>query len=41
MTQIIRKVWKNKGSNQLLITIPNETEIKEGDYVRVVKLEEI
>ena len=38
MKQIIRKVWKNKGSNQLLITIPNISDIKEGDYVEVRKV---
>ncbi len=37
---IIRKVWKNKSNNQMLITIPNDSGIKEGDYVRVKKVEE-
>lgn len=35
---IIRKVWKNKSSNQLLITIPNTSDILEGDYVEVRKI---
>ena len=39
---IIRKVWKAKKKNkdyQLLITIPKDSEIKEGDYVKVEKVE--
>lgn len=35
---IIRKVWKHKATNQLLITIPNNEGVKEGDYVRVKKV---
>lgn len=38
MPRIIRKVWKNKSHNQLLITIPNDEGIKEGDYVEVKKV---
>ena len=33
--KIIRKVWKNNGSNQLLITIPNSARIRKGAYVEV------
>jgi len=36
--KIIRKVWKNKGTKQLLITIPNNSDIKEGDYVEIKKI---
>ena len=36
--RFIRKVWKNKATNQLLITIPNDAGIKEGDYVEVKKV---
>jgi len=36
--RLIRKVWLNSGSNQLLITIPNNSNIKEGDYVEVKKV---
>jgi hypothetical protein len=36
--EIIRKVWKKKATNQLVITIPNDSGIKEGDYVRVKKV---
>ena len=39
---IIRKVWKAKKKNkdyQLLITIPKEEGIKEGDYVKIEKIE--
>jgi len=37
---IIRKVWKNKGNDQLLITIPKDSNISEGDYVKLIKIEE-
>lgn len=36
--KIIRKVWKNNLSGQLLITIPLEQGIKEGDYVIVKRI---
>jgi len=36
---VIRKVWKNKHSNQLLITIPKDCGIEAGDYISVVKIE--
>lgn len=36
--KIIRKVWKNKGTNQLLITMPKDSNLKEGDYVEVKKI---
>jgi hypothetical protein len=36
--RVIRKVWKNRLNNQLLITIPNDSGIKEGDYVEVKKV---
>lgn len=36
--KIIRKVWKNKGTKQLLITIPKDSKIKKGDYVEIKKL---
>ena len=38
MSKIIRKVWKNKLNNQLLITIPNDSGVMEGDYVEVKKV---
>lgn len=37
---IIRRVWKNKGNEQKLITIPSRSDIKEGDYVRIEKVGE-
>ena len=37
--QIIVKVWKNKGANQKLVTIPKDCDIEEGDYVRIEKVE--
>ena len=36
--KIIRKVWKNKGNNQKLVTIPKDCNIKEGDYVEIRKV---
>ena len=38
MKLLIRKVWRAKKKNQLLITIPKDLEIKEGDYVEVKKV---
>ena len=35
---IIKKVWKAKKKNQLLITIPKGEGIKAGDYVKVVRI---
>ncbi len=37
---IIKKVWKANKKNQLYITIPKNEGIKEGDYVKVEKIEE-
>ena len=39
MDKIICKVWKNKGANQKLITIPKDAMIQEGDFVEVKKIE--
>ena len=33
------KGWKNNGTKQLLITIPKKSNIKEGDYVEIKKIE--
>lgn len=35
--KIRRKVWKNKKANQKLVTIPKQSNIKEGDYVLIEK----
>jgi len=35
MEKIIKKVWRNKGNGQKLITIPKISNIKEGDYVEI------
>jgi len=35
MEKIIKKVWRNKGNGQKLITIPKSSNIKEGDYVEI------
>ena len=40
MTQIIRKIWKKTATNQLLITIPNDSGFVEGDYIIIKKVEE-
>lgn len=36
--RIIRKVWKNKNTNQKIITIPKDSDIQEGDYVEIKKV---
>jgi hypothetical protein len=36
--KIIAKVWMNKGNKQKLITIPKDCDIKDGDYVEVIKI---
>lgn len=36
--KIIRKVWKNQTTNQLLITIPLGEGIEKGDYIEVKKV---
>ncbi len=36
--KIIRKVWKNKQTKQLLITIPLKQGIKDGDYIEIKKV---
>lgn len=36
--RIIKKVWRNKHNGQLLITIPYDSNIFEGDYVEVIKI---
>lgn len=35
---IIRKVWKAKATNQMLVSIPKNSGIKEGDYIRIEKV---
>lgn len=35
---LIRKVWLDRGKNQLHITIPNNEGINDGDYVEVSKI---
>ena len=39
MTEIIKKVWKNKANGQKLITIPSRCGIEEGDHVYINKVE--
>jgi len=36
---IIVKVWVNKGNGQKLVTIPKDSRIKEGDHVKIEKVE--
>lgn len=38
MEEIICKVWKNKGNEQKLITIPKDCNIEDGDYVYIQKV---
>jgi len=35
----IKKVWKNVNGTKF-VTIPLDSEIKEGDYVKITKIEE-
>ena len=35
---LIVKVWKAKTNNQKLVTIPRECNIKEGDYIKIIKI---
>jgi len=37
--KIIRKVWVRKATNQKLITIPFDSNINDGDYVEVKKID--
>lgn len=37
--KVIRKVWLHKGTNQKIVTIPKDSEIKQGDYVKIEKIE--
>lgn len=37
--EVIKKIWRNKGSNQLLITLPVK-DFQEGEYVIIKKLGE-
>lgn len=39
VNSIIQKVWLRKKSNQKLVTIPSKSEIKEGDYVKIKKVD--
>lgn len=34
------KVWLNKGNNQKLITIPKDSDIEPGDYVKIEKVKD-
>jgi hypothetical protein len=37
---MIRRIFKNKSSGQLLLTIPVKSEFKEGDYVIIKKVKD-
>jgi hypothetical protein len=37
--KIIMKVWKNRILGQKLITIPKSSDIEEGDYVEIKKIQ--
>lgn len=37
---IIQKVWKAKKNDQKMVTIPKDSDIEEGDYVKIKKIEE-
>ena len=36
--RIIRQVWQNKATRQLLITLPFNSDIKKGDFIEVKKI---
>lgn len=36
----IRKVWENSNSGQKLVTVPQDSDIEPGDYVRLEKVED-
>lgn len=35
---MIRKVWKKQSTGQLMVTLEKDSDIKEGDYVRIIKV---
>lgn len=37
---LIRKVWKAKKRNQLIVTIPKNEGIQEGDYIKIEKIQD-
>jgi len=39
MARIIRKVWRNKSNKQNLVSIPKDSDIREGDYIEIKKVE--
>lgn len=39
MKEIIMRVFRIKASKQKLVTIPKDSNIKAGDYVRIKKIE--
>lgn len=36
---IVKKVWENQANGQKLLTIPKESDIESGDYVKIEKVE--
>lgn len=38
---IIKKVFQSKYTGQKSVTIPKDSGIEEGDYVRIIKVEEV
>ena len=36
--RIKRKVWKNKGNGQKLVTIPKDSDVEAGDWVWIEKI---
>jgi len=37
---IIKKVWLSKASNVKLVSVPKNCDIQEGDYVKLIKIED-
>ena len=36
---VIKKVYMNKTNGQLLVSIPKDSDIKDGDYIRITKVD--
>lgn len=36
----IKKVWERKANGQKMVTIPADSDIEPGDYVRINKIED-
>lgn len=37
---LIKKIWKRKSDGQLMVTIPKNEGMSNGDYVKIIKVTE-